>query len=195
MTDFDYINWIFNPLLPGKDQEKMIEKRKAVGHGTHIVKIQNGIGVSNYRLYDFGSKSNSSFLNFFNNTYDSPPSPDAPKGLLAFCDYIITAECADRLFILLVELKRGRDITHAKKQIDGAKAFMDYVLKTAERIKDENDMGDFDSSQISFRKIIIEKVSKETTGSHIPGNLDKHGYNTYRTLVNFNIMEVIGSIP
>ena len=194
MSDFDYVNWIFNPLFLGKNQEMMIEKRNAKGHKPHIVNIQNGIGVVDYRLYDFGSASNSSFLKFFNNTYDSPPLPDAPEGLLAFCDYIITAECGGRLFILLIELKRGKNVSHAKEQIDGAKVFIDYVLNTAERIKDNNNMGDFDKSQVDFRKIIIEKVKKETTGSHIPGNLDKHGYNTYRTIANFNIREVIGSI-
>lgn len=124
----------------------MSENASAKGHSPHKVDIIQGTGVSNYTLYEFGSKTNASLLPFFNNDYNKPGKPNAPKELLAFCDYIILAE---------------------------------------------NNMLAFNKKNINFRKVIIEKVQKESTNSHKPQHINKNDYIIKKTVSRFNLREVI----
>lgn len=73
------------------------------------------------------------------------PKSDFPRGLLpffnrgtgkvtSFCDYIIFTEKAGSLFILLIELKSGRD--NVKKQIKAGRCFAEYVISTLNRVYD-----------------------------------------------------------
>lgn len=93
---------------------------------------------------DFVS-DNKRFLSF---SYDKTmPSRDFPKGLFpffnrgtglvtSFCDYIIFTEKGGNLFILLIELKSGRD--NVTKQLEAGKCFAEYVVSTLNRVYNQN---------------------------------------------------------
>lgn len=190
-SDFDYIKWILNKDFISDDQSRMSELKAAHNHKPHIVKIIQGKGVTGYELYEFGHKENKDLLPFFNNTFDKPPFPNAPKGLIRFCDYVILAEFKGHLHIILVEMKRGNQSgDEARLQLDAAKTFMDYVLASAERIKGENSMEDFDRDTVEFRRVILEKVSKEPINSHRP--LSINDYILYKLVEYFDIRRTIG---
>lgn len=72
---------------------------------------------------------------------------DFPKGLFPFfnrglknvcsmCDYIIFTEKEEKLFILLIELKRGRD--NVTKQLNAGECFAEFVIKTVNRVYNQN---------------------------------------------------------
>lgn len=89
---------------------------------------------------------NKRFLSF---SFDKQPLPksDFPKGLFpffnrgtslvtSFCDYIIFSEKAGRLYILLIELKSGRE--NVTKQLEAGKCFAEYVVSTLNRVYNLN---------------------------------------------------------
>ncbi|MFJ1428159.1 hypothetical protein ACILD6_06110 [Capnocytophaga canimorsus] len=70
-----------------------------------------------------------------------------PKGLFpffnrgeakvcAFCDYIVFTELKGKLFVLLIELKKGRD--NVTKQLNAGECFAEFVIKTANRVYNQN---------------------------------------------------------
>ncbi|MFJ1425878.1 hypothetical protein ACILE3_07890 [Capnocytophaga canimorsus] len=72
---------------------------------------------------------------------------DFPKGLFPFlnrelenvcsmCDYIIFTEKEEKLFILLIELKRGRGNT--TRQLSAGECFAEFVTKTVNRVYNQN---------------------------------------------------------
>lgn len=116
-----------------------------------ITKLQE---VQEKMSIDFVS-DNVKFLSF---SFDKQLSKrDFPKGLFpffnrghakvsSFCDYVIFAEKGGQLFILLIELKKGRE--SVTKQLNAAKCFADYVIATLNRVY-ESDV------QPEYRKISI----------------------------------------
>lgn len=195
-SDFEYLKWILNHDFLCEDKERMKELKEVKDKSAQIVQIRKGYGVSDYELYEFGSKENFRLLPFFNRTNNHPKLPDAPSHLIAFCDYIILAEFKNSLYIILVEMKRG-ETAHAKIQLQASRMFMDYVLQSAERIKNHNSMENFDSRKVNFRRIVLSYTTKETLNSHFPKN-DKKGYApdkndiiNYETSNYFDIREVI----
>lgn len=192
MTDFDYINWILNEKnYLSRDQIYMKEESGDRKITPHKVKIVNSRGIKASALFEFGSKRNADLLNFFNSTNNDPRKPNAPKGLLAFCDYILLSEFKDKLIIILIELKRGEDRQHAKRQIEGAKLFMEYVLASAERIKRKNSVPNFNKDNIEFRKVIIERIPKEPIKSHKINLSPKNDYIIYPTVSDFYPRHII----
>jgi|WetSurMetagenome_2_1015567.scaffolds.fasta_scaffold15436_5 hypothetical protein len=55
------------------------------------------------------------------------------KGVQRISDYVIFAEKGSQLYILVVELKKGKENTI--KQLDAAKHFVEYIVKTTIRVK------------------------------------------------------------
>lgn len=89
---------------------------------------------------------NKRFLSF---SFDKQPLPrnDFPKGLFpffnrgtgkvtSFCDYIIFTEKAGSLYILLIELKTGKD--NVTKQLEAGRCFAEYVISTLNRVYNLN---------------------------------------------------------
>ncbi len=102
---------------------------------------------------------NQKFLSF---SFDKQPLPknDFPKGIFpffnrgtgkvtSFCDYIIFTEKAGNLYILLIELKAGKD--NVNKQLEAGRCFSEYIISTLNRVYNLNI-----SPQI--RKISIRKT-------------------------------------
>ncbi len=78
-----------------------------------------------YCLYRFDPDIDAIFP-FFNKTHD------APKGLGKICDFILFVEENTTFFILLIEMKVGNATT--KKQLDASECFIEYIIKSAERV-------------------------------------------------------------
>ncbi len=87
------------------------------------------------------------------------PIKDFPKGLFpffnrgealvtSFCDYIIFTENNQQLFVLLIELKKGKD--NVTKQLNAGKCFAEFVISTVNRVYEMN-------ITPSIRKISIRK--------------------------------------
>jgi hypothetical protein len=104
--------------------------------------------IDNYTLYRFDNEEKE-FMPFFNNQHSG-----GLKGLRRFCDYILLAEKKSKLFVFLIELKSGR-VDGAGDQLDAAEVFMDYIRRTAERIKLTNGFTSFDSSNIRTAKVLV----------------------------------------
>lgn len=138
----------------------------------------NGIGLNQHTLYKFDVKGQIDPLPFFDG------SDNAPKGLRCFCDYVLVADFQGTLQIILIELKTG-DSTHAKVQFEAAELFVNYLLKTADRIKAASIDFDFSNNTI-IKKVVIKKgiSPKSTTKPKINSqDLQVIGNNhyTYRT--------------
>lgn len=85
-------------------------------------------------------------LRFLSFSFDKElPKKDFPKGLFpffskgqakvnSFCDYIIFTEYNMKLFVLLIELKKGSN--NVSKQLDAGKCFAEYVISTLNRVFD-----------------------------------------------------------
>lgn len=152
MSDFEYIKWILDDsyLCTHPNLLTMIES-KGGDKRPQIVSIQNSIrAISNIALYRFDAEDNGDFLPFFNDKNGSP------ERLNAFCDYIALLEYSGRLIVFLLELKRG-GTAGMEDQILASYEFMQYILKSAERIKIINKMPDFRMDNIEFRRILIRK--------------------------------------
>jgi len=83
-------------------------------------------------------------LRFLSFSFDKTlPKNDFPKGLFpffnrgepkvcSFCDYVIFTEYNGKLFILLIELKKGKD--NVMKQLNAAQCFSEYLISTINRV-------------------------------------------------------------
>lgn len=96
-----------------------------------------------------------------------------PKGLKDICDYIMLVDYHDKLFILLIELKRQKD-NHAKEQLEATKVFIDYIVASAIRVQMP-----IDNNCIIYRKIQLNKIiPKQRTQIGNP-EYDENGYMDY----------------
>ncbi|WP_143019021.1 hypothetical protein [Chryseobacterium taihuense] len=114
---------------------------------------------------DFISE-NQKFLSF---SFDKQLSNrDFPKGLFpffnrgeagvcAFCDYIIFTEKAGQLYILLIELKKGKD--NVTKQLNAGQCFAEYIISTLNRVYNANVKPQI--RQISIRERHIKPKQKQ----------------------------------
>ena len=111
-----------------KNQELLYESKS--GQRASI----EGKGIDGYELYRFDAEEGKDFLPFFNKRHNR--AGEVPERLRAFCDYIILVSCKGSLYIVLVEMKSGKET--ALQQLDASQLFMDYVKDSALRIKDVN---------------------------------------------------------
>lgn len=85
---------------------------------------------------------NSSGCRFILYKYDKDLKRDYKGGLFPFfakiknvcciCDYILFAEFKNKLFVLIIELKKGKEPT--LPQLKAAKNFVDYIINTINRV-------------------------------------------------------------
>lgn len=192
MEYIDYLGRILNEKFLQKDADDltMIEPANGV-YKEQRVSIKNASRtISDMKLYRFNTPDTNAVNMFpFFNQHTAGPHK-APHGLLSFCDYILLVQHDSGLYVLFVELKRGRH-EGAEKQLEASSTFFDYVLQTANRIKAENGFSDFDATQVKCRKIIIneEFCNKHTTkpkdvreGSDMDGIILHKCYNEFRPI-------------
>ena len=170
MKEFEFIKKILNDNFLVKENEGRImeELKDCPGHKPHKVKIIVTRSISAFSLYRF-DPDNEDFLPFFGRV----------SGLKRFCDYIMLVESNFRLAIILIEMKRSKNDSKYKSQLDASRLFMDYVIANAERIKEENGYPDFDGNSIIMRrvKIIAAPTNKLTTKPRLKAISDgREGY-------------------
>ena len=78
-------------------------------------------------------------------------------------------------------MKRG-DTDGADEQIEASCTFFDFILQSAERIKEENGLPDFDSNKVQFRRIIIkeERSNKRMTKDNEVEDFDLDAVNLHK---------------
>jgi len=115
---------------------------------------------------------NQRFLSF---SFDKQlAAKDFPKGLFpffnrgqagvcAFCDYVIFTEKAGNLYILLIELKKGKD--NVTKQLNAGQCFAEYIVSTLNRVYNANIKPEI--RQISIRERHIKPKQKQKDISYI----------------------------
>lgn len=185
MNDYDFIKIILNNRYQSKNQELLQEDKYAPGKVTQKVRIKDGAGITAYCLYEFVKESNNKLLPFFNSN-----NTNSPKELLKFCDYIMLVEFRGKLYILLIELKRG-STQGARDQIEAAHLLMKYILNSAERIKNANNVTTFDSTKVEFRRIILQPIKKEPLNPNKQKFNNIHDFIYYETGADFDIRRVI----
>lgn len=187
MQEIDYLKWILNSdFLQEEDSAlTMVEPSDSL-HDEQRVDIKNDTrSILDMKLYCFNTpdKNVNNLFPFFN---QRTVEPMAPKGLNSFCDYILLVQHIKGLFVFFLEMKRGVT-SGAEKQIDASCTFFDFILKSAERIKEENDFPEFDVSQIKYRKLIIteDRCNKRITKDNDVENLDLSAVNTHACYKEF----------
>jgi len=160
MVDIEYLSNIINAnyLQTGDMALTMVEPEDE-GNGLSEQRITvrtDSHNISSMKLYCFNTHQSTPLLPFFNQNTVEPNK--SPKGLTSFCDYILLVQHAKGLFVFLLEMKRGTK-EGAGKQLEASRLFFDYVLNTADRIKEENSYPDFSADNISFRTIILQEAS------------------------------------
>lgn len=185
MQDIDYLERILNSdfLQKGADALTMVEPADSL-HEEQRVEIKCDVrDVLDKKLYCFNSTEiKEGLFPFFNN------KKSAPKDLNRFCDYILLVQHVNGLFVFFLEMKRGTT-DGADEQINASCTFFDFILESAERIKEKNDYAEFDSSLIKdrYRKIIIkeERSNKRRTKRNDVENLDLKAINTHKCYNDF----------
>lgn len=163
MNDYSFINQILNASFLVHDQSLLEERQGELQ--PHLVRIRQSLSNIEYKLYKF----NEDPYPFFS----SGSSNSTPKLLQSFCDYVMVVNKDGTCTIMLIELKRGIDSpTH---QLKAANTWLDFVLDTAERIKEKNNYKQFDKKNIHRRLIAIYgKAEKRKTSSFVhPRDIDE----------------------
>lgn len=160
MSEYELYTRILAPWLKPEKQDILIEKTERTDH---IAKVITGNKKIFYTLYRYDQKEQKEkFLPFFNNTHDGEYGEavfHTPEDLLRFCDYILLAEKNSVLYVLLLELKSGKN-GDAHKQLDATEVFMEFVKNTAKRISEVNGYRGFDTQNIKIRKIVLKPTPK-----------------------------------
>ncbi|MBR3577679.1 MAG: hypothetical protein IKN98_02755 [Bacteroidales bacterium] len=158
MEYIDYLGWILNEkfLQKGADALTMVEPADDNHKEQRVCIKSSSKAISSMKLYCFNTKNTdaSNLFSFFNQQWKVEPK--APEGLNSFCDYILLVQHIDGLYVFFLEMKRGVT-SRADKQIDASCTFFDFILKSAERIKEDNGFSEFDARQIKYRKLIIKE--------------------------------------
>ena len=143
MTNIEIINEILEKKYLSTDQKHIIEKDKDCKGKTFQMKFEivKSTGIE-YKLYRFESKD----FPFFNDV----------AGLKKMCDFILFAEEKNYLHIFLIELKLSPE--SAKKQLDAANEFADFILKSSKRIGQE--INHFSIKKIRICQKFVSKRNK-----------------------------------
>lgn len=160
-NNLDHIKKIIADQFFPTDQEKLIEQN--TDNQGKLFKMETTIfSEKDYLLYRF-DPDQADIFPFFNRQ----------KGLKQICDYILFTEQNDRLYILLIELKRSTGA--ALPQLTASQYFVEYLIKSAKRI------GLNLSEDIKYLKIKIkETISGKKQRTKIePPQPDENGIISY----------------
>ena len=154
MDEYDFLNRILDQHYLSPNPEQLEEEGVQTAE---IITKPGDKGLEGYSLYRY-SLIEEDFLPFFNDNHDT-----APKDLKSFCDYILLVPYRGTLYVMLIELKKNNDTV--KVQIDATRQFLDYVISTAERIKDKNKVS-FDSDKIKTIRIKLRGIPVKNSTKH-----------------------------
>lgn len=164
MCEFDLLERIFNNGLRAENLTLIEPADGIYPEQRHNISFLNK-SVDRMLLLDFrDANQNGRHLIPFFNQHQNEDDPETVENLNTFCDYILIFQYQENVFVFLLELKRGR-AKGAQEQLDAAETLMDFVLSSAERIKNSNGYDMFSRSNIQIRKVIIRPAesNKEVT--------------------------------
>lgn len=130
-------------------------------------KLSKLIEIKENMEIDFVSDS----VKFLSFSFDKQlPVKDFPKGLFpffnrghakvtSFCDYVIFSEKAGKLYILLIELKKGKE--NVTKQLNAGKCFAEYIISTLNRVYNTDIQPIYRQISIRDRHIKPKQKQKE----------------------------------
>ena len=194
MTDFEFIKLILNKKYLCEGDDSMVMKEdQGTEYKPHKVRINVGSTISQTALYRFDEVDKGDFLPFFNSSHHKPKRrDDAPKALRSFCDYILLAEKMGTVYVVLVEMKRG-GTDGAEQQLEAGYEFMNYVMKSALRIKRLNNMSDFNLDNVIYRRVLLKLPVSPKLRTR-PGDIrieDRDGIIIYTDYANFNLNRIL----
>lgn len=140
MSNFEILNKIIHSKFLADNQSALVES-KGIEKKPMLLNIVHKKQDEEYCLYRFDPDDEKIF-----------PFFSRESGLQKICDYIILVDKGGVLFILLLELKRGK--SSSKKQLEASKCFIQYIINTAKRIGEN-----IDEKVINVRTVRICETS------------------------------------
>jgi hypothetical protein len=111
------------------------------------------------------------------------------SGLKKICDYVMFVEEGSNLYILVIELKLGRE--SASRQLEASKCFIDFIMCSGKRIGME--LADW--YKIGRIRISEERSKKRNRHTKVrPLHLDENGIINYDHSDCFRIKEVLDAL-
>lgn len=158
------------------DHNKILIEKEIAANGKPFEMRRNIIAHRdiNFLLFRFDTKTR--LFPYFNEL----------SGLNKVCDYILFVEEADHLYLLLIELKKGKE--SALKQLAASESFAHFIIASARRI------GILLTENIHIKKIRIsdERAKRRNRGSKIKELLeDENGIINYDHSCDFRIKELL----
>lgn len=147
MSNLEKLISVLDPKFKPEDQ-LMLEEKETDTHSAMTVTIKN---LTDYKhvLYRFDPNESEKFFPYFSRL----------KHLQKICDYFVFVQknTNDTIYVFAIELKRGTDAT--SKQLQASKVFVDYLVKSAQRIYPEL------TNRIKIESISIKSNKKRPTGN------------------------------
>ena len=91
-------------------------------------------------------------------------------GVCLFCDYIIFSELKGTLFVLLIELKKGK--YNVTKQLEAGKCFVEFIISTVNRVYKQD-------ISPEIRKISIREYKKKPKQKQKSIKYDENNFHTF----------------
>lgn len=95
-------------------------------------------------------------------------SKDKEKKVCSFCDYIIFSELRGTLYILLIELKKGKE--KVTEQLEAGKYFVEFVISTVNRVYKQNISAEIRKISIREYKMRKDKPKQKQKSIRYDGN-------------------------
>jgi len=122
MSKLDNIQYVLSPDFLATDKAKFIETQSTFNMEIPIK--SDGVQYLSYK-YDRNLKGyKGGLFPFFAKN----------KGVQKISDYVLFAEKSNQFYVLMVELKKGRE--SALPQLEAAKCFVSYIINSVKRVKD-----------------------------------------------------------
>ena len=175
MSRLDILHTILNPSF--QDHSTYLSEKAVDTHGDTFEMKRKIVYDNNLKstLYKFDDED--IFL-FFTN--------EKVSGLKKMCDYIFFIEEKRHLYVYLIELKKGTE--SAKKQLDAAECFVEYIIATANRLENDFDINEnnFHIRKINIRESRSKKRKLKKGINVLPNGIIEHLHPT-----NFYIKEYL----
>ena len=158
MSKLEIINEILDPKYKSSNQVSLIENGQSGGKKFEM----------NYNI--ISGKIEYSLFRLDPNQLDFFPYFTNESGLKKICDYFLFAEHENYLYVFLIEMKKSPK--SARKQLVASKIFIEFVIKSAQRIGKEID----DKIAIRLIRICDSKICKKRATKEETINFDSDGY-------------------
>ena len=158
-----------------KDDSKVLSEKEKLANGEKFemnrIIVCHNIDFLLYRL----DPNKIKLFPYFNNV----------SGLKKVCDYILFAKEGEYLYILLIELKKGKE--SASKQLNAATAFSEYILVAARRVG-INIIENIKTIKIRISEERAKKRNQKTKSKKL--SFDENGILNYDHPTAFRLREI-----